>query len=333
MTDWGPWGRIIVRHAADVFTEDAIAREWRALNYISAPDALEAAREFDAFIELLGTAAPIHVAAPQPDLTLDAIYVRDASIVTPHGAVLCRMGKPARAGEPEALAADYAALGIPIAGAIQAPGSLEGGDFTWLGPRIAAVGRGYRTNDEGIRQLRALLGDTIDDLIVVPLPHFRGPADVFHLMSIVSPVDRNLAVVYSPLMPVPFRERLLDLGFTLVDVPDEEFDTMGANVLAIAPRRCVMIDGNPRTRAALEKAGAEVLVYDGLEISMKGSGGPTCLTRPVPALPRDSRSAAYRMVVTVVVAAPRMPSANGPNDGFCDPSARIIPQYCSAMPW
>src|SRR5690606_39059218 len=137
-------------------------------------------------------------------LTLDAIYVRDASIVTPRGAILCRMGKPARAAEPAALAAEYAALGIPILGAIEAPGQLEGGDFTWLGPRIAAVGRGYRTNDEGIRQLRALLADDLDDLIVVPLPHYRGPEDVFHLMSIVSPVDRDLAVVYSPLMPVPF---------------------------------------------------------------------------------------------------------------------------------
>jgi N-dimethylarginine dimethylaminohydrolase len=143
------------------------------------------------------------------------------------------------------------------------------------------VGRGYRTNAEGIAQLRTLLGDTIDELIEVPLPHWRGPDDVFHLMSIISPVDDDLAVVYSPLLPVPFRERLIERGIALVDVPDGELDAMGANVLALGPRRCVMVAGAPRTRALLERAGAEVLVYPGGEISLKGGGGPTCLTRPI----------------------------------------------------
>jgi len=142
------------------------------------------------------------------------------------------------------------------------------------------VGRGYRTNDEGIAQLRAFAGPGID-VVVVPLPHWRGPGDVFHLMSVISPIDTDLAVVYSPLMPIPFRERLLDVGYTLVDVPEEEFASMGANVLAISPRRAIMLDGNPRTRARLEQAGAEVLVYSGGEISVKGGGGPTCLTRPI----------------------------------------------------
>ena len=284
MTDWGPWARIVVRHASDAFRDDdTIARQWCGLGYAAAPDYGAANAEFDDFVEILRTAAPVHLSTTRAEgLTLDSIYVRDASIITPRGAVLCRMGKAARQAEPAALATEYAALNISLAGAIAAPGLLEGGDFVWLGGRVAAVGRGYRTNDEGIRQLRLVLGDSIDELMVVPLPHFGGPADVFHLMSIVSPVDRDLAVVYSPLMPVPFRERLLELGFTLVDVPPEEFDTMGANVLALAPRRCLMIDGNPRTRAALERAGADVHVYKGAEISVKGSGGPTCLTRPIP---------------------------------------------------
>lgn len=284
MTDWGPWSRILVCHAAQAFeSQTRIDAEWRALQYTAAPDYGDASRQHDAFIDILRSGAPVHLVDTAPGgLTLDAIYVRDASIVTPRGAILCRMGKAARDAEPAALAAEYAALGVPILGAIEAPGQVEGGDLTWLAPRVAAVGRGYRTNDEGIAQLRALLADDVDELIVVPLPHYRGPADVFHLMSIVSPVDRDLAVVYSPLMPVPFRERLIDLGFTLVEVPDEEFDTMGANVFALAPRRCVMVDGNPKTRAALERAGAEVTVYDGSEISAKGCGGPTCLTRPLP---------------------------------------------------
>ena len=286
MTDWGPWSRVLVRHASQAFGDQArVDREWRGLNFTARPDVDAAARQHDAFIDIIRAAAPVHACETTAEgLTLDAIYVRDASIVTPRGAILCRMGKAARGAEPAALAAEYAALGIPIVGAIEPPGQLEGGDFTWLAPRIAAVGRGYRTNDEGIRQLRALLANTIDELIIVPLPHYRGPDDVFHLMSVVSPIDRDLAVVYSPLMPVPFRERLIALGFTLVEVPDEEFETMGANVLAIAPGRCVMVDGNPKTRAALERAGAEVIVYDGSEISAKGCGGPTCLTRPVPAI-------------------------------------------------
>jgi N-dimethylarginine dimethylaminohydrolase len=228
------------------------------------------------------TRASGHESTRALTLGLDSIYVRDASVMSARGAIMCRMGKALRESEPAALAECYRSLGIPIAGAIEVPGTLEGGDVTWLGPRLPAVGRGYRTNDEGIRQLRALLGDSIDALLVAPLPHYRGPGDVFHLMSILSPVDHDLAVVYSPLMAVTFREALLGLGYTLIEVPPEEFDSMGANVLALSPRRCLMVDGNPKTRAALEAAGAEVLVYDGSEISLKGGGGPTCLTRPIP---------------------------------------------------
>lgn len=284
MTDVGPWSTVLLHHAAAAFGDQANAgRQWRDLHFTSEPDVARAADQYDRFIDVLTQAgAPTRTVSLQGALTLDAIYIRDASVMTPLGAVLCRMGKPQRQGEPEALGKVYAQLDIPVLGRIESPGQLEGGDVTWLGPRCVAVGRGYRTNDSGIAQLRALLGDSIDELIVVPLPHYRGPSDVFHLMSILSPVDRHLAVVYSPLMPVPFRERLLDLGYTLVEVPDEEFDSMGANVLAAAPGRCVMVDGNPDTRAALERAGAQVFVYDGSDISLKGGGGPTCLTRPIP---------------------------------------------------
>ena len=298
MSDVGPWNRILIRHAREAFVgEAAIAGQWRGLNFSAPPDFAKAMEQYERFAEVLtcsgaavltcsntsvhgSTTAPRHHSTAE--LGLDSIYVRDASVMCARGAILCRMGKPQREAEPAALADCYRSIGIPIAGTIEAPGTLEGGDVTWLGPRLATVGRGYRTNDEGIRQLRALLGDTIDELIVVPLPHYRGPGDVFHLMSIISPVDHDLAVVYSPLMPVPFRERLLALGYTLVEVPDDEFDSMGANVFALSPRRCLMVDGNPKTRAALERAGAEVLVYDGSEISRKGGGGPTCLTRPIP---------------------------------------------------
>ncbi|MEO6222170.1 MAG: arginine deiminase family protein [Vicinamibacterales bacterium] len=282
MSDTGPWDRILLRHVRDGFVDhESIARQWRGLNFLAPPDLGLAIEQYERFVELLRSSAPVSITEAQQHLSLDSIYIRDASVICAKGAILCRMGKPQREAEPAALAECYRSLGIQIVGTIDAPGKLEGGDVTWLGPRLAVVGRGYRTNDDGIRQLRELLGDTIDELIVVPLPHYRGPGDVFHLMSIISPVDRDLAVVYSPLMPVPFRERLLDLDYSLVEVPDDEFDSMGANVFALSPRRCLMVEGNPRTRAALERAGAEVLVYDGSEISLKGGGGPTCLTRPV----------------------------------------------------
>jgi N-dimethylarginine dimethylaminohydrolase len=168
----------------------------------------------------------------------------------------------------------------PVIGQIREPGRLEGGDVVWLDRRTIVVGRGYRTNDEGIRQLRWLLDDDVET-IVVALPHWRGEADVMHLMSLVSPVDRDLAVVYAPLLPVPFREILRHRGIELVEVPDDEFEKMGTNVLALSPRRCLMLGGNRETRAALDRAGADVLEYEGTEISVKGAGGPTCLTRPL----------------------------------------------------
>jgi N-dimethylarginine dimethylaminohydrolase len=191
------------------------------------------------------------------------------------------MGKSARRGEPAAQGALFESLGLPVLGTIEPPGTLEGGDVVWLDGQTMAVGRGYRTNDEGIRQLCELLGDTLDELVEVPSPHWKGPDDVFHLMSILSPIAPDLALVYSPLMPVPFREFLLERGFRLVEVPDDEFDTQGCNSLALGPRRCVLPAGNPVTRGRLEKAGVEVIVFEGNEICVKGSGGPTCLTRPL----------------------------------------------------
>ncbi len=281
--EYGPLARVVLKHARDAFGGDGrIGAEWRALNFTSAPDFGRAVAEYEEFVALIQCRGADVLFLPADDKTsLDSIYVRDAAIATPRGIVLCQMGKVQRATEPAAQASAYEAWGVPVLGRIDPPGSLEGGDVLWLDERTVVVGRGYRTNDEGIRQFRALLGDGIAELITVPLPHWRGAGDVFHLMSIISPVDRDLAVVYSPLMPVPFREWLLSRGMALVEVPDAEFDSMGANVLAIGPRDCLMVDGNPVTRARLEQAGATVQTYAGREISLKGGGGPTCLTRPL----------------------------------------------------
>ncbi|MBA3607049.1 MAG: hypothetical protein H0W43_00815 [Chthoniobacterales bacterium] len=282
-SEFGAITRLVVKHARYAFgSAERIAAEWQALNFTAAPDFAQALEQSDSFLERLRASDCEITSLPDAGgVGMDSIYVRDAAVVCDRGVILCHMGKALRQGEPAAQEAAFRALGLTILGIIQPPGKLEGGDVAWLDDRTLAVGRGYRTNDSGIAQLREFLGDTIDELITVELPHWRGPADVFHLMSIVSPVDRNLAVVYSPLMSVPFREQLLERGFTLVEVPDEEFESMGANVLALAPRRCLMVAGNPVTRARLEAAGAEVLEYEGSEISLKGGGGPTCLTRPL----------------------------------------------------
>lgn len=191
------------------------------------------------------------------------------------------MGKESRINEPYSQAQVYKEHNISILGEIKSPGTLEGGDVTWLDEKTLAVGHTYRTNDEGIIQLKALLEPKGIEIIVAELPHYKGKQDVFHLMSILSPVDKNLLVVYSPLMPIKFRNELLNRGFELIEVPKEEFESMGCNVLAIAPRKCLMVDGNAKTKKRLEKAGCEVFVYKGNEISVKGGGGPTCLTRPL----------------------------------------------------
>jgi N-dimethylarginine dimethylaminohydrolase len=276
----GRLARVLIHPARTAFQSDRLGR-WRELNFSAPPDPIRATEEYAAFVALLSRAGVSIDELPDDDgLTLDAIYARDASVVTPRGVILCRMGKQARGKEPDAHRRTLTALDVPIAGAIQPPGLLEGGDVVWFDDRTVAIGRGYRTNDAGIAQFRALVGSGVD-VMTVSLPHYRGASDVFHLMSILSPVDGTLAVVYSPLMPVPLREWLIGRGIDLVEVPDDEFEAMGANVLALAPRRCLMLDTAPITRARLEAAGADVVSYTGSEISVKGGGGPTCLTRPL----------------------------------------------------
>jgi len=273
--------RCLLLHPRDAWVDQAtVDVQWGGLRYTSRPDLARAIDEFDAFASLIaGAGSSIEFLPMGEGLTLDAIYVRDASIVSDAGVVLCRMGKGARAAEPPAQGRAFENLGIPLLGGVTGDGRIEGGDVVWLDSATLAVGVGYRTNAEGVRQLRGLLSPHIE-LVVTHLPHWRGPGDVFHLMSILSPLDDDLALVYSPLMPVTFRAELLDRGFDLVEVPDEELD-MGPNAVALGPRRCILESANVETRRRLEAAGVEVLVYEGREISRKGLGGPTCLTRPL----------------------------------------------------
>jgi N-dimethylarginine dimethylaminohydrolase len=274
---------LLLKHPREAFIgQQNIDEQWMNLHYLGRPDFEKAVEEYENFVALLQRFVPeIHYLPRNEDTGLDSIYVHDPVIITERGAILCRMGKEEREGEPLALRKFLKDLEVPILGGITSPGKLEGGDVVQFDEQTLAVGQGYRTNAEGIRQLRELTKDFIKELVTVPLPHWKGPQDVLHLMSFISPIDKNRALVYSRLMPVPFREWLLHRGMTLIEVPDVEYESMACNVLAVAPGTCIMLDGNRRTRQLLEQSGAEVLEYSGEEISRKGAGGPTCLTRPL----------------------------------------------------
>ena len=282
-TEFGNIKTIFLKKPVDAFIRQKyIEQQWKQLNYLSAPHYERACAEYDAFTGFFIEAGiEIKYFAQNDRVGLDSIYCRDASIATDHGVILCNMGKIERNSEPDAAKEIYNEYGVQILGKIEPPGRIEGGDVAWLDEKTLAVGHGYRSNDEGFRQLSRLLAPYNIDLIQVDLPHFKGTNDVFHLMSIFSPIDQNLAVVYSALIPVRFRNVLLDKGFSLVEVPKEEFESMGCNVLAISPRNCIAVDGNPVAKEGMLAMGCEVEIYKGREISLKGGGGPTCLTRPL----------------------------------------------------
>jgi N-dimethylarginine dimethylaminohydrolase/TusA-related sulfurtransferase len=276
--EYGALKKVAVRAPEAAFVNDArLEAEWRPLNYHAKPSLPEACGEHRCLRELMqGVGAEVIELGSADGLTLDSLYVRDSLIVSPKGLIKCHMGKPARRAEPEVNAQS---LGLPIAGEIAAPGKIEGGDLVWLDEATLLVGLGYRTNQEAVTQLRDLLPGA--DVLAFDLPHYKGRRDVFHLMSVLSPVDRDLAVVYLPLMPARLVECLEARNIDFVEVPDLEFPAMGCNVLALAPRHAVMVDGNPETARRLQAAGCKVEIIKADEISRKGEGGPTCLTRPL----------------------------------------------------
>jgi N-dimethylarginine dimethylaminohydrolase len=237
-----------------------------------------AEREHEAFVELLGSLGPtVHELAAESD-SPDLVYQFDPLLVTDRGAIPLRAGKPNRRGEELLVEAWVNARGIPTLGRIEPPGTIEGGDTFWLRPDLLCIGRSLRTNETGARMLAALVGG---DVRIFDVPYWRGPADLIHLLSVISPVADDLAVVYLPLLPVGLWQLLADLGTRLIPVPDEEFETLGCNVLAVRPGVLIVAEGNPVTTAALARAGCEVHTYPALEIGLNGSGGPTCLTRPL----------------------------------------------------
>jgi len=271
---WGTLERVLVRPP---LPEDAAA--WRDYGWRSVPDPAAAAVEHEAFRELLEQAGAEVVVSHHDPGNPDAIYTYDPTLVGAQGAVLLRPGKEGRRGEPEATVETLIAAGVPVVARVAGEAMVEGGDTLWLDATTLLVGHGYRTNALGIDALAEAFPDV--NVIAFDLPHWNGDGEVLHFMSYISPLDRDLAVVYPRLAPVRLLELLAELEIEIVEVPDEEFETMGSNVLALGPRRALALDGNPETRRRMERAGVEVMVYKGEEISLKGDGGPTCLTRPL----------------------------------------------------
>lgn len=282
-SETGALHQTYLKHIDAGFIDNSkIDREWEDLNYLSKPDLSLAIDEYNSFVQILKDQnVDVSFFSEDQGCSMDSIYCRDASIVTDHGVIICNMGKEQRKPEPLAQSKVYQEHGIKILGTIESPGTLEGGDVAWLDQHTLAVAHGYRTNQSGFDQLQELLSPFDIELIQVDLPHYKGPSDVFHLMSIFSPISKKIAVVYSSLMPVKFRNFLLDRGYQLIEVPEQEFDSMGCNVLSLSPTTCLIVEGNPVTKAKIEDAGVKVIEYKGRHISLLGGGGPTCLTRPI----------------------------------------------------
>ena len=251
-------------------------------HYTSRPDLAVAQQEHDALVELLreGGADVVYHDEYLPDHA-DAIYAFDPSLVTDSGAIILSMGKDKRRGEEAAMVRTYEKMDIPILYALHGEARAEGGDLLWVDHDTLAVGLGFRTNAEGLRQLREALTGIGVTVLPVELPYYTGPEACLHLLSMISIIDYHTAVVYPPLMSVPFWQELQRRNFSLIEIPESEYATMATNVLALAPRKCLMLEGNPITKRLLEDAGCEVMTYRGNEISLKAEGGPTCLTRPI----------------------------------------------------
>jgi N-dimethylarginine dimethylaminohydrolase len=271
---WGDLRRVLVRPPLQ---EDAAA--WEGYGWRAAPRIDAARGEHEAFCGLLEEAGAEVVVSEHDPGNPDAIYTYDPTLVGADGAVLLRPGKDGRRREPEATVAALDGAGIPLVGRVASPVTVEGGDTVWLDASTLLVGIGYRTSSGAPEALGALFPGV--DVIAFDLPHWNGAAEVMHLMSFISPLDRNLALVYPRIAPTRLMWLLAERGIEVVAVPDEEFESMGPNVLALGPRRALALEGNDVTRRRMERAGVDVVTYRGDEISRKGDGGPTCLTRPL----------------------------------------------------
>jgi N-dimethylarginine dimethylaminohydrolase len=256
--------------------------QWRTLGFHHAPDFTIAQSQHEALCrELQVAGAEVIELPPSADLSLDAVYTHDASLATDHGLIVMRPGKPNRVAEGPHHASFCASLDIPTLGAITGPGSTEAGDILWLDCETLLIGHGYRTKAAGIAQVRALLVPYGVNVISAPLPYGPGPSACLHLMSLISLLDDHTALVDLPWLAVETVELLKSRGFEFIEIDPAERDTLACNVLALGNNRLLAIEENHSTNGRLRRAGFDVRTFPGSELCINGSGGPTCLTRPL----------------------------------------------------
>lgn len=265
-----PLERVLVRRPA-------LHGDWEAAGW-RVPDPGLLAAQHEAFCDLLASLGCEVAIADAADGLVDAVYMHDPVLLTASGAIPLRMRKPVRSTEPDLVAAEMERLGVPVLGRLPDGAWADGGDRFWLDDATMALGLGYRTNAAGAAAVAELSGV---DVVTYDLPHDAGPDHVLHLQSLISAVDERLLVIYEPLMPVRLLDDLRERGYDWLPIAPDEYLAMGCNILCIRPGVVVMVDGVPGLRARLEERGIEVHVYDGTELSLKGDGGPTCLTCPL----------------------------------------------------
>lgn len=255
---------------------------WRDLGFHHAPNFDIAQSQHTALtLELESAGAELLDLTPSDNLSLDAVYTHDASLATDFGLILMRPGKPNRVVEAAHHGSSCELLGIPTFGSITAPGTTEAGDMVWLDSQTLLIGHGYRTNRPGIDQMRALLAPKGIEVLTAPLPYGPGPSACLHLMSLISLLDEHTALVDLPWLAVETVQLLQSRGFKLIEIDYSERDTLACNVLALGSKRLLAIEENRNTNNRLRRAGFDVRTFPGSELCINGSGGPTCLTRPL----------------------------------------------------
>jgi len=255
---------------------------WRELGFLHRPEFNIAQAQHEALCrELEGAGAEVEELPSAADLTLDAVYTHDASLPSDFGLIMMRPGKANRVPEAMWHRSFCKTLGVPVLGEITAPGTTEGGDILWLDVKTLLVGNGYRTNSDGISQLRLLLAPKGVEVLSAPLPYGTGPAACLHLMSLISLLAERTALVDLPWLAVETVELLKARGYKFIEIEYSERDTLACNVLALGNGRLLAIAENAKTNAKLRAAGFDVRTFPGSELCINGGGGPTCLTRPI----------------------------------------------------
>jgi len=260
----------------------AQVNRWRELGFRHSPEFATAQAQHDELCRQLESAGAevVHLPAAS-DLSLDAVYTHDPSLATDHGLIALNPGKPNRVPEARHHVEFGRRLGIPALGQVHPPGKTEAGDMVWLDSNTLLIGQGYRTNAVGIARMREMLQPHGAQVISAPLPYGPGPSACLHLMSLISLLDEQTALVDLPWLAVETVELLQSRGYRFIEIDYSERDTLACNVLSLGDKRLLALEENPKTNPKLRRAGFDVRTFPGSELCINGSGGPTCLTRPL----------------------------------------------------